>query len=143
MRTSAPAALACSRLRREPGTRIASPNVVKITSGRSAIATQSSTHAHRQHADRAARAVHELEGLRQQFFEAVAEDRMRVAAAHFHDLQRPGALVHDALGENVDALDHRACLDRIAEFVDVFHALLPDGPRLSASSVCTRSQRMW
>ena len=43
MRTSAPPALASSRLLREPGTRMASPKVVKITPGVSAIATQSST----------------------------------------------------------------------------------------------------
>ncbi len=43
MRTSAPSAFAFSRLLREPGTRMASPNVVKMTSGRSASATQSST----------------------------------------------------------------------------------------------------
>ena len=43
MRTSAPSALACSRLFFEPGTRMASPKVVKMTSGRSASDTQSST----------------------------------------------------------------------------------------------------
>ena len=43
MRTSAPRAFAAIRLPLEPGTRIASPNVVKITSGRSASVTQSST----------------------------------------------------------------------------------------------------
>ena len=45
--------------------------------------------AHRQHADRAAGAVHQLDLLRQHALDAVAEDRMGVAAADFHDLQRP------------------------------------------------------
>src|SRR6478752_159503 len=43
MRTSAPSAFACKRLFLEPGTRMASPKVVKITPGVSASATQSST----------------------------------------------------------------------------------------------------
>ena len=43
MRISAPSALACIRLFRVPGTRIASPKVVKITPGCSASATHSST----------------------------------------------------------------------------------------------------
>ena len=45
MRMSAPSALACSSDLRVPGTRIASPKVVKITPGRSAICTASSTRA--------------------------------------------------------------------------------------------------
>ena len=43
MRTSAPAALASSRLPFEPGTRIMSPKQVKITSGSWASAMPSST----------------------------------------------------------------------------------------------------
>src|SRR5579862_7087480 len=43
MRTSQPSLLAWSRLFFEPGTRIASPKVVKMTFGISASATQSST----------------------------------------------------------------------------------------------------
>ena len=43
MRTSAPSAFAFIRLLRDPGTRMASPKVVKITPGRSASQTQSST----------------------------------------------------------------------------------------------------
>ncbi len=43
MRMSAPRALACKSEPRAPGTRIASPKVVKITSGRSAMAMHSST----------------------------------------------------------------------------------------------------
>ena len=43
MRMSAPSALACSRLFLDPGRRMASQKVVKITSCRSASATQSST----------------------------------------------------------------------------------------------------
>ena len=43
MRTSAPRAFASSSEPRPPGTRIMSPKVVKITSGRSASAIASST----------------------------------------------------------------------------------------------------
>ena len=43
MRMSAPPALACNSEPLVPGTRIASPNVVKITPGRRAISTHSST----------------------------------------------------------------------------------------------------
>ena len=45
--------------------------------------------AHRQHADRAARPVHQFDLLRQHALDAVAEDRVRMAAAHFHDVDRP------------------------------------------------------
>ena len=58
MRTSAPSALAFSRLLREPGTRMASPKVVKMTSGRSAMRYAVIDPAHRQDADRAAGAMH-------------------------------------------------------------------------------------
>ena len=89
MRTSAPFAFACSRLPREPGTRMASPNVVKITPGCVGDGDAVVDASHRQHADRAARAVHQLDLLRQHALDAVAEDRVRVAAAHLHDLDRP------------------------------------------------------
>ena len=89
MRTSAPSAFAFSRLLREPGTRIASPKVVKITSGRFGQRHAVVDAAHRQHADRTARAVHEFHSVGQHLLDAVTEDRVRVAAAHFHDLQRP------------------------------------------------------
>ena len=44
---------------------------------------------HRQHADRAAGAVHQLDLSWQHALDAVAEDRMGMAAADLHDVQRP------------------------------------------------------
>ena len=43
--------------------------------------------AHRDHADRAARAVHQLDGLGQDVLDAVPVDRVRVPAAHLHELE--------------------------------------------------------
>ena len=80
--------LACSRLFFEPGTRIASPKVVKITSGRLGQRHAIVDAPHRQHADRAAGAVHQLDRVGQHGLDAVAENRVRVPAAHLHDLQR-------------------------------------------------------
>jgi hypothetical protein len=71
---SAPAALASRKEPRRPGTRIMSPKQVRMTPSRCAIAMPSSHPAHRDHAHRAARAVHELDGLGQVVLHAVAVD---------------------------------------------------------------------
>ena len=91
---------------------------------------------HRQHADRAAWAVHVFHRVRQHLLDAVAEDRVGVATAHFHDLQRPPARGRNAQQQPADVLHQRTRLGRIAELVDVFHAggsISP--PRSSASRV--------
>ena len=75
---------------------------------------------HRDHADRAAGPVHELDVGRQQVVDAVLVDRVRVAAAHLHDLvvaarvDRRGDLGRDGPAEL-----------GVAELVDVLHARSP------------------
>ncbi len=84
---SAPRALASRNEPLPPGTRIRSPKQVRITSScASAIAAAVVDPPHRDHAHRAARAVHELDRLGQVVVHAVAVDRVGVAAAHLHDL---------------------------------------------------------
>ena len=61
MRTSAPRALCSSGLPFVPGTRIMSPNAVKITSGSSGDREAVVDAAHRQHAHRAAGAVDQFD----------------------------------------------------------------------------------
>ena len=73
---------------------------------------------HRDHAHRASGAVHELDVGRQQVVDPVLVDRVRVTAAHLHQLVVPAGL------------DHRQDLDRdgaadvgVAELVDELHAV--------------------
>ena len=63
-----------------------SPKQVKITSGCARHRDAVVDAAHRDHADRAAGPVHELDVRRQQVVDAVLVDRVRVPAAHLHDL---------------------------------------------------------
>ena len=99
---------------------------------------------HRQHADRAARPVHEFHLVRQHLLNAVAKYGVRVPAANFHDLQRSRPVTRDGRAQLANLAQQHPRLHRIAELVDVFHDAAPliKPPRSSASSVCTRSQRM-
>ena len=99
MRTSAPRALCSSGLPCVPGTRIMSPNAVKITSGSLGHGQAVVDAAHGQHAHRAAGTVHQLDVGRQQILQPEAIDGVRVAAAHFHEAvmalrDRPAAGSH-------------------------------------------------
>ena len=104
--------------------------------------------AHRQDADRAARPVHQLDGIRQHLLDAVAEDRVGMPAAHLHDLQRPppGDLdfarpaVRSRRSAPWPSRDRGTRRDTSCVRPQ---AAAPLAPRSSASSVCTRSQRMW
>ena len=73
--------------------------------------------AHRDHADRAARAVHELDVRGQQVVDAVLVDRVRVAAADLHDLVVAARLD----GREDLAREHPPELG-VAVLVDVLHA---------------------
>ena len=85
MRTSAPRALCSSGLPCAPGTRIMSPKAVKTTVGIGEHGEAVVDAAHRQHADRAARAVHQFDVRREQVLQSEAIDGVGVAAAHFHE----------------------------------------------------------
>ena len=69
-----------------------------------------------QHADGTAGAMHEIHVLRHQILHAIAEDRMRMAAAELHDVVAAGGmrLAPDRGGEPLGQLP-------VAEFVDIFH----------------------
>ena len=75
-----------------PGTRIMSPKQVRITPSllgdRDAVVDP----AHRDHADRAAGAVHQLDVVRQVVLHAIAVDGVGVPAAHLHELVVPAGL---------------------------------------------------
>ncbi len=103
------------RLPLDPGTRIMSPNVVKMTSGLFGQPHRVVDAAHRDHAHRAAGSVHQLDGLGQQVLDSVPVDGVRVTAAHLHELE----LV--ACRELGDRLDQRARGRRVPEFVDELH----------------------
>ena len=92
-----------------------SPNDVKITPGRLGDRDGVVDATHRDHAHRAARAVHQLDGLRQDVLDAVAVDRVRVPAAHLHELE---GLVAGQLG---DVSDERSRRGRVAVLVDEAH----------------------
>jgi hypothetical protein len=68
-----------------------------------------------------------------------------MTAAHLHDLDLPVTGDLDAGHQRADLLDQDLGFRAVAELIDIFHAaapLCPAEPRSSASSVCTRSQRM-
>ena len=73
--------------------------------------------AHRDHADRAAGPVHELDVRGQQIVDAVLVDRVRVAAADLHELVMAAGL-HEAQDLAREDLAQRG----IAKFVDVLHS---------------------
>ena len=117
MRTSAPSALASSsvplRTRDAQHVAEAREDDLGLPGDRDAV-----VHApHRDHADRAARSVHELDVRRQQVVDAVLVDRVRVAAADLHDLVVAGR-IH---GRGDLGRDGAAELG-VAELVDVLHA---------------------
>ena len=118
-RTSAPRAFASMRLPFDPGTRIMSPNVVKMMPGLLGQPHRVVHAAHRDHAHRAPGSVHQLDGLRQQMFDAVPVDGVRVTAAHLHELE---LVAGRELG---DRFDQGACGGRVPEFVDELHACNP------------------
>ena len=104
---------------------------------------------HRQDADRAAGAMHELDRvLRQHRLQAVAEDGVGVAAADFHHLQGPTACGGQRRSQTRDFADQGAGLAGVPEFIGVAHAYCSfiaetaAEPRSSASKVCVRSHRM-
>ena len=109
-----------------------SPKQVKITPGslreRDAVVDA----AHRDHAHRAARAVHQLDVRGQQVVDAVLVDRVRVAAAHLHHL-----VVAAGLDRGEDLARHRAAQLGVAELVDEPHAAASS--RASAVPACTSS----
>ncbi len=80
--------------------------------------------AHRDHADRAAGAVHELDVRRQQVVDAVLVDRVRVAAADLHHL-----VVAARLDQRQDLAGDGAAERGVAELVDVLHAAASPGER--------------
>jgi hypothetical protein len=73
---------------------------------------------HRDHAHRAAGPVDELDVGRQQVVEAVLVDRVRVPAAHLHDL-----VVATRLDDREDLAGQCAAELGVAELVDVLHAI--------------------
>ena len=89
MRTSMPRALCSSGLPCVPGTRIMSPNAVKITSGCCGDGQAIVDAAHGKHAHRAAGTVDQFDVGRQQILQAEAVDGVGVAAADFHDAVVP------------------------------------------------------
>ena len=123
MRTSAPVGLglqqALLRARHAHGIAEGGEDHARRLGERDAVVDAS----HRQHADRAAGPVHQLDGVRQHRLDAVAEDRMGVAAADLHDLERTASHAVAMRATRPSISRSRTCaLPRIAEFVDVFHA---------------------
>ena len=86
-RTSAPSALALSRLPRLPGTRIMSPNEVKMTPGSLATAMASSTRPIGMTHTGQPGPVDQFHRGRQDVLDAVAVDGVGVTAAHLHELE--------------------------------------------------------
>ena len=112
----------------DPGTRSMSPKQVKITPSSCGDRDPVVDAAHRDHAHRAAGAVHELDVGRQQVVDPVLVDRVRVAAAHLHHL-----VVAAGLDQRQDLAGHGAAELGVAELVDELHAHL--APRLRAIAV--------
>ena len=133
MRMSAPSAFASSSVPSPPGTRIMSPKQVKIDVRLHRHRDPVVDPAHRDDADRTARAVDELDVLRQEIVDAVLVDRVRVAAADLHHLVVAAGLddAHDLAGEDPAEL-------RVAELVDELHAAAPSS-RAIAVPACTSS----
>ncbi len=77
---------------------------------------------HRQHAHRTTGSVHEFDRvLRQQAFQAITKNRVRVAAANFHHLQGPAACRGERRGEARNFADQGTGFVRIAEFIGEAH----------------------
>ena len=80
-------------------------------------------HFERRDAHRTAGAVHQLDGRRQHLVDAVFDDGVRLAAAHFHDGPRSCDAAADRLGQLAGCL-------AIAILVEIFHV---DGAWSSSS----------
>ena len=90
MRTSHAARLVFERAARaSPGTRIMSPNAVKITFGSLRHGEAVVDAAHGEHADRAARTVDQFDVVGEQVLQAEAVDGVGVAAADLHEAVVP------------------------------------------------------
>ena len=107
-----------------PGTRIMSPNEVKMTPGRLGDGDGVVDPAHRDDAHRAAGPVHQLDVLGQDVLDAVAVDGVGVAAAHLHELEVVVA------GQVGDVGDEGARRGRVAVLVDEPHGDRPVGRRV-------------
>ena len=86
------------------------------------------------HADGTAGTVYEIHVLRHEILHAIAEDRMRMAAAELHDVVVAGGMCLAPYrgGEALGQLP-------VAEFVDIFHcAASPAKPASSLSSPASR-----
>ena len=105
-----------------------SPKQVKITFGLARDRDAVVDPAHRDHADRTARPVDELDVRGQQVVDAVLVDRVRVAAADLHEL-----VVAPGLDRGEDLGRHHAAQLGVAELVDVLRASSPT----SATPACT------
>ena len=114
-RTSAPRALASSRLPLLPGHAHHVAERREDDAGRLGDRDGVVDAAHRDHAHRAARPVHQLDLLGQHVLDAVAVDGVRVAAAHLHELEVVVA------GELGDARDEAPGRRRVAVLVDEPH----------------------
>ena len=101
-----------------PGTRIMSPNEVMMVSGWDGQADGVVHPAHRDDADRAARAVHQRDRLGQVVLEAVLVDGVRVPAAHLHQLVLP-----PGLAQLRDLRGQRVRLVGVAELINEPHAV--------------------
>ena len=88
---------------------------------------------HRDHADRAAGAVHQGDRLGQVVLEAVLVDRVGVPAAHLHQL-----VLAARLAQRRDLRGQRVGLVGITEFVDEFHSV-----PLTQSPTSRRLQFRW
>jgi hypothetical protein len=80
---------------------------------------------HRQHANRTAGAVDQLDTVGQHCLHTVAEDGVRMSAANLHDVDGAAAtsLISDLGDESANFLQQKLRLLRISEFVDVFHVV--------------------
>ena len=87
----------------------------------------------RGHTNGTARPVYQLNERRQDLVQPVADDRMRLSPANFHD--DPRARHHAA-----DLIHHAAHQSRIAIFGDVFHAGEGLGPSSASMSVICLSK---
>ena len=100
-----------------------SPKQVKITPGLARDRDPVVDAPHRDHAHRAARAVHELDVRRQQVVDAVLVDRVRVAAADLHHL-----VVAARLDGGEDLAGHDLTELCVAELVDEPHSVTSATP---------------
>ena len=82
--------------------------------------------------------MHQLDLPGQHAFDPIAEDRVGVAAADFHDVERPVLGNIHRRDQRLDFLHQDGGLCAVAKFVDIFHAVVPlvaAEPRSSASRV--------